>query len=280
MPRRQRHTARRVWQRLVAEHGATCSEITVSRYVIRRRVELGLNRVEVSVPQTHPPGVEAEVDFGEFWIKIGVKLVKCWMFVMRLSCSGRALHVAFTTQGQEAFLHGHGLARPILGMRVPVLPTPVRTRPSGCSPGPKVVAPRWFSKPHTSDAGQLALGGDLSGGPASLRPGGDVQQVGAEVDGAVRVGHGAAEDLQACADRECHRGGGHRVAERTVITQPLSGEPLGDVLAAAEHVNVAAGGWAPIDGAGEDAGRDVAPPQPLQLHGRVTGVGIGTQHVG
>ncbi|MDT7750340.1 MAG: hypothetical protein QOD96_4002 [Pseudonocardiales bacterium] len=110
MPRKQRHTARRVWQRLIAEHGATCSEITVSRYVTRRRVELGLNRVEVSVPQTHPPGAEAEVDFGEFWIKIGVELVKCWMFVMRLSCSGRAFHVAFTTQGQEAFLHGHVLA--------------------------------------------------------------------------------------------------------------------------------------------------------------------------
>ena len=43
-PRKQRHTARRVWQRLVAEHQATCSEVTVSRYVARRRVELGLPR--------------------------------------------------------------------------------------------------------------------------------------------------------------------------------------------------------------------------------------------
>ena len=41
-PRKQRHTARRVWQRLVAEHGASMSESTVSRYVARRRVELGL----------------------------------------------------------------------------------------------------------------------------------------------------------------------------------------------------------------------------------------------
>ena len=66
-PRKQRHTARRVWQRLVAEHGATLAEVTVSRYVARRRVELGLDRVEVAVPQTHPPGAEAEVDFGEFY---------------------------------------------------------------------------------------------------------------------------------------------------------------------------------------------------------------------
>jgi len=52
-PRKQRHTARRVWQRLVAEHQAVVSETTVSRYVARRRIELGLVNVEVSVPQTH-----------------------------------------------------------------------------------------------------------------------------------------------------------------------------------------------------------------------------------
>jgi transposase len=105
-PRKQRQ----IWQRLVTERGATCSEVTVSRYVAKRRMELGLNRIEVAVPQTHLPGVEAEVDFGEFWTHISGVLVKCWMFVMRLSCSGRAFHVAFTTQGQEAFLQGHVLA--------------------------------------------------------------------------------------------------------------------------------------------------------------------------
>ena len=36
--------------------GATVSEVTVSRYVALRRVELGLDSVEVSVPQTHAPG--------------------------------------------------------------------------------------------------------------------------------------------------------------------------------------------------------------------------------
>jgi hypothetical protein len=66
VPRKQRHTARRVWQRLVAEHGAALAEVTVSRYVAGRRVELGLDRVEVAVPQAHLPGAEAEVDFGEF----------------------------------------------------------------------------------------------------------------------------------------------------------------------------------------------------------------------
>jgi transposase len=110
VPRKQRHTARRIWQRLVAEHGAALSEVTVSRYVARRRTELGLDRVEVSVPQAHPPGAEAEVDFGEFHAMIAEVLVKLWLFVLRLSCSGRAFHVAFATQAQEAFLEGHVLA--------------------------------------------------------------------------------------------------------------------------------------------------------------------------
>jgi transposase len=110
IPRKQRHTARRVWQRLVAEHGATCSEVTVSRYVARRRVELGVVDIEVCIPQTHPPGAEAEVDFGEFYSWVADQWVKCWMFVMRLSHSGKAFHAAFGTQAQEAFLEGHVLA--------------------------------------------------------------------------------------------------------------------------------------------------------------------------
>jgi transposase len=110
VPRKQRHTARRVWQRLVAEHGASVAEVTVSRYVARRRAELGLDNIEVMVPQAHAPGAEAEVDFGEFHAQVAGALLKLWMFVMRLSCSGRAFHVAFATQAQEAFLEGHVLA--------------------------------------------------------------------------------------------------------------------------------------------------------------------------
>ncbi len=102
VPRKQRHTARRVWQRLVAEHRASVSEVTVSRYVVEQ--------VQVTVPQAHEPGAEAEVDFGEFHAVIAGVLVKLWMFVLRLSCSGRAFHVAFATQAQEAFLEGHMLA--------------------------------------------------------------------------------------------------------------------------------------------------------------------------
>jgi hypothetical protein len=50
------------------------------------------------------------VDFGEFHAMIAGVLLKLWLFVLRLSCSGRAFHVAFATQAQEAFLEGHVLA--------------------------------------------------------------------------------------------------------------------------------------------------------------------------
>jgi transposase len=115
VPPKQRHTARRIWQRLVAEHGAGVAEVTVSRYVARRRAELGLDKVQVMVPQAHLPGAEAEVDFGEFHAQVAGVLLKLQMFVMRLSCSGRAFHVAFATQAQEAFLEGHVLALEYLG---------------------------------------------------------------------------------------------------------------------------------------------------------------------
>jgi transposase len=115
VPPKQRHTARRIWQRLVAEHEAGLAEVTVSRYVARRRAELGLDKVQVTVPQSHEPGAEAEVDFGEFYAQVAGVLLKLWMFVMRLCCSGRAFHVAFATQAQEAFLEGHVLALEYFG---------------------------------------------------------------------------------------------------------------------------------------------------------------------
>jgi len=66
-----------------------------------RPLELGY------VPQTHEPAAEAEVDFHDLWVVLrGVK-TKTALFTMRLSYSGRAVHRAFLTQGQEAFLEGH-----------------------------------------------------------------------------------------------------------------------------------------------------------------------------
>jgi transposase len=115
VPRKQRHTARRVWQRLVEEHGAVVAESSVRNLVARLRVEIGADRREVMVPQTHPPGAEAEVDFGEFAAVIGGEQMRLFLFCLRLSHSGRAVHVAYANQAQESFLDGHVRAFEVLG---------------------------------------------------------------------------------------------------------------------------------------------------------------------
>ena len=74
-PRKQRHTARRVWQRLLDEQGAVVAESTVRAFVAEVRRELGTGTGLVMVPQTHLPAVEAEVDFGEFRARIAGVLV-------------------------------------------------------------------------------------------------------------------------------------------------------------------------------------------------------------
>ena len=106
-PRKQRHTARRVWQRLVEEHDAVVGESTVRRYVaeVRRRMDVPL--VEVMVPQRHPLGEEAEVDFGTASVYLAGMLVDVSMFVMRLSASGRGYTRAYLNEAQEVFLDGH-----------------------------------------------------------------------------------------------------------------------------------------------------------------------------
>lgn len=108
-PRKQRHTARRVWQRLVREHDAELAESTVRTFVARVRVELAAESVAsgATVPQSHEPGGEAEVDFTAFSAVIAGVAVVLQLFVMRLSYSGRGYAVAFAHQAQEAFFEGH-----------------------------------------------------------------------------------------------------------------------------------------------------------------------------
>ena len=87
-PRKQRHTARRIWQRLVDERGASVAESTVRAYVGRVRRELEFGRSVVTIPQLHPPGEEAQVDFGAVSVWLDGVLTELSMFVMRLSHSG------------------------------------------------------------------------------------------------------------------------------------------------------------------------------------------------
>ena len=114
-PRKQRHTARRIWERLVDEAGATVSEATVRRHVRACRRELGLDRIDVAIVALHHPGDEAQVDFGLADVFIAGVRTQVAVFELRLSHSGAAVHVAFGSEGQEAFLEGHVIAFSRLG---------------------------------------------------------------------------------------------------------------------------------------------------------------------
>ncbi len=106
-PKKQRHTSRRIWQRLVEEHGADVGESTVRRYVAEARRRQPMVLREVTVPQRHPLGEEAEVDFGSVSFHLNGIPTEGWMFVMRLSASGRGYHRIYLNQAQQVFLDGH-----------------------------------------------------------------------------------------------------------------------------------------------------------------------------
>jgi transposase len=106
-PRKQRHTAKRVWERLVSEHGAEVAETTVRDYVRRRRRELGDPVAEVFVPQVYEPGQEAEVDWGEAIVEIAGQRLELGLFLMRACYSGATFVLAFERQTQQAFLEAH-----------------------------------------------------------------------------------------------------------------------------------------------------------------------------
>ena len=91
------------------------AESSVRNLVAQLRVEVGGGREQVMVPQTHPAAEEAEVDFGEFQAVIAGVVMKLFMFCLRLSHSGKAVHVAYANQTQESFLDGHVRAFEALG---------------------------------------------------------------------------------------------------------------------------------------------------------------------
>ena len=64
-PKKQRHTAKRIGERLRAEYGFTGGDTIVKAYVRAQR----LGGQEMFVPLTHPPG-DAQADFGEALVVI------------------------------------------------------------------------------------------------------------------------------------------------------------------------------------------------------------------
>jgi hypothetical protein len=121
-PSKQRHTAKRIFERLVDEHDAQVSYSTVAKYVHRRRAEItaeqgraGGDGVAGFVPQAKEPGAEAEVDFGDVFVELAGHLTRCYLFDFRLSCSGKGCHRVYASCAQEAFLEGHVTAFEAIG---------------------------------------------------------------------------------------------------------------------------------------------------------------------
>lgn len=119
-PVKQRHTVVRILNRLVEEHHADeISYAIVRDYVRQRRAEIRLEEGRGPptgfIEQTHHPGAEAEVDFGDVWIRLAGELTRCYLFAFRLSWSGKSIHRMFLTCSQEAFFEGHVHALTMLG---------------------------------------------------------------------------------------------------------------------------------------------------------------------
>ncbi len=107
-PRKQRHTAHRIWVRLRQEHPeASVAEATVRRYVQRRKHELGLAARETFVPQSYDWGGEAQIDWYEAAVDYEDGRQVTQFFSMRSMAGGGAFHTAYFHATQQAFLEAH-----------------------------------------------------------------------------------------------------------------------------------------------------------------------------
>jgi transposase len=108
--RKQRHTAKRIFERLRDEHDYEGGETIVKDAV---RAWKQTNR-EVFLPLSHPPG-EAQVDFGFADVWLEGELTKVALFVMTLPYSDAIYIQAFPRECTEVFLEGHKRAFEFFG---------------------------------------------------------------------------------------------------------------------------------------------------------------------
>lgn len=101
-PKKQRHTARRIWQRLKAEHGFT-GGYTAVKDAVR---EMKVGRQEVFRPPSHPAG-EGPVDDGFAEAVIAGVLTKIARFVMSRPYADAVFVRAYPRECSETFLDGH-----------------------------------------------------------------------------------------------------------------------------------------------------------------------------
>jgi len=103
--KKQRHTAKRIFERLREEHSYTGGYTIVKDYVRLRK----LSQREMFVPLEHPPG-DAQADFGEAMVVIGGVERKAHYLAMDLPQSDDGFVMAFPAETTEAFLEGHNHA--------------------------------------------------------------------------------------------------------------------------------------------------------------------------
>ena len=107
-PRKQRHTAHRIWERIRQElPDCSIGERTIRQYVHDRRIALGMIVRETCVPQSYAWGAEAQVDWYEAYADLPGERVKLQVFAMRSMASGAAFHCAYLHATQQAFLEAH-----------------------------------------------------------------------------------------------------------------------------------------------------------------------------
>lgn len=103
-PKKQRHTARRLYDRLVAEHGYRGSIRTVQYLMTEFRKTGGK---QVSLPLAFQAGKDAQVDFSESVVILAGQKQKVFGFEMRLNYSRKKFVMFFPCQNREAFYEGH-----------------------------------------------------------------------------------------------------------------------------------------------------------------------------
>ena len=108
--RKQRHTSKRIFERLRDEHEYP-GGITIVQEAVRVWKE---QTREVFLPLCHPPG-EAQVDFGFADVWVNGELTKAALFVMTLPYSDAIFMQAFPRECTEAFLEGHQRAFEFFG---------------------------------------------------------------------------------------------------------------------------------------------------------------------
>jgi transposase len=103
--KKQRHTAKRIFERLRDEHRYLGGYTIVKDYVRLQK----LSQREMFVPLEHPPG-DAQADFGEAQVVIGGIERKAHYLAMDLPQSDDCFVMAFPAETTEAFLEGHNQA--------------------------------------------------------------------------------------------------------------------------------------------------------------------------